>query len=748
MSKVFLSNIDLSGNQLLNARLENLGASPVSSLANVGRLIYNTATNSVQFDTGTTILSVTTSANAVVQGGNSFGVPLTVGTLDAFNVIVTRGGITRLTVTATDVIFRNAANTFNATLTNAVTADSIITLPPITTTLVGKTGTAAAANQIPFYADANQLATSATFTYDGTNLTFGSATVSTIRTPAGAAMISSSTTIGLTIYGLLNTVYIADSTNGNPTVFRFFNNSTGLYGLSIGVNPAAPISRLDIGGSITASAAIAKGMYIFPTLVASANSDTLIGLDINPTFTNGAFTGVQNYAARINGRVLVGTVTPILTSADINITKSAAASSSIISIENSGSGSSYSQIVLAQTINLVAAFARWNSGYAGNHGGTTVPLANTFYVSNSTNGQDGSGPITILGSTILHLVGQTGTNNGTRQDSIGFRIGTLADMNIANTVPFQVNNNLLYNGSYLQVSNSLSNQSTPILYSIANTTSTNNIYGAFYGIASNSSTSSIHNVMRLESGVGFAGTPGVGLGQAIYFTQLNNLKSSYIPQGKITASYYACSTGVNKSKLSLWAQDATDANVDNLVEILSASQNGVYVGPGQIQTTVATAFLHLAPGGTAPGMSPEKYTSGSLMLIAEVGAIEFLTDAWYGTITTGAARKTFAFLESPTFTGSVTVSGSFSLSYRLTTVATSFSSTDYTIDCTGTPFTITLPTAIGIQGRIYLLKNSSGGTKTLATTASQTIDGSTTQTRTSGNFIKVQSNNANWIIIG
>jgi hypothetical protein len=34
------------------------------------------------------------------------------------------------------------------------------------------------------------------------------------------------------------------------------------------------------------------------TLVAAANSDVLVGLDINPTFTNGAFTGVTNYALR------------------------------------------------------------------------------------------------------------------------------------------------------------------------------------------------------------------------------------------------------------------------------------------------------------------------------------------------------------------------------------------------------------------------------------------------------------------
>jgi hypothetical protein len=46
-----------------------------------------------------------------------------------------------------------------------------------------------------------------------------------------------------------------------------------------------------------------------------------------------------------------------------------------------------------------------------------------------------------------------------------------------------------------------------------------------------------------------------------------------------------------------------------------------------------------------------------LLSVPVAGAVEFLTDAYYATITTGAARKTFAFLESPVFTGSVSVGG-------------------------------------------------------------------------------------------
>jgi hypothetical protein len=55
---------------------------------------------------------------------------------------------------------------------------------------------------------------------------------------------------------------------------------------------------------ITAASALAQGVYFNNTLVAAANNDVLVGLDINPTFTNGAFTGVSNFAARFGGNVI------------------------------------------------------------------------------------------------------------------------------------------------------------------------------------------------------------------------------------------------------------------------------------------------------------------------------------------------------------------------------------------------------------------------------------------------------------
>jgi hypothetical protein len=54
-----------------------------------------------------------------------------------------------------------------------------------------------------------------------------------------------------------------------------------------------------ITGSTTASAGTARGAIVSSTLVAAANNDVLVGLDINPTYTNGAFTGLTNTALRV-----------------------------------------------------------------------------------------------------------------------------------------------------------------------------------------------------------------------------------------------------------------------------------------------------------------------------------------------------------------------------------------------------------------------------------------------------------------
>jgi hypothetical protein len=76
--------------------------------------------------------------------------------------------------------------------------------------------------------------------------------------------------------------------------------------VAIGTSTLATATKLTLGGSETAISAIARGQLINTTLVAAANNDVLVGLDINPTFTNGAFTGVSNLAVRLANGSSIG----------------------------------------------------------------------------------------------------------------------------------------------------------------------------------------------------------------------------------------------------------------------------------------------------------------------------------------------------------------------------------------------------------------------------------------------------------
>jgi hypothetical protein len=85
--------------------------------------------------------------------------------------------------------------------------------------------------------------------------------------------------------------------------------------------------------------------------------------------------------------------------------------------------------------------------------------------------------------------------------------------------------------------------------------------------------------------------------------------------------------------------------------------------------------------------------------------------------------------------------------YRAINAIRTLDATDYQIECTANSFTITLPTAVGITGRVYSIKNTGSGTITIACNGAQTIDGHATQSLSQWDNITLMSNNTNWIII-
>jgi hypothetical protein len=85
--------------------------------------------------------------------------------------------------------------------------------------------------------------------------------------------------------------------------------------------------------------------------------------------------------------------------------------------------------------------------------------------------------------------------------------------------------------------------------------------------------------------------------------------------------------------------------------------------------------------------------------------------------------------------------------YRALTALTTLTDEDYQIECTANSFTITLPTAVGITGREYSIKNSGTGVITVDGDGTETIDGELAQTIVQWDNMVITSNNVGWIII-
>jgi len=85
--------------------------------------------------------------------------------------------------------------------------------------------------------------------------------------------------------------------------FQITSGSTSLMFISssgnVGIGTSTPNSPLHLSGSATATSSLARGTFLDQTLVATANNDVLVGLDIASTFTLGAFTGVSRFPLRI-----------------------------------------------------------------------------------------------------------------------------------------------------------------------------------------------------------------------------------------------------------------------------------------------------------------------------------------------------------------------------------------------------------------------------------------------------------------
>lgn len=99
------------------------------------------------------------------------------------------------------------------------------------------------------------------------------------------------------------------------------------------------------------------------------------------------------------------------------------------------------------------------------------------------------------------------------------------------------------------------------------------------------------------------------------------------------------------------------------------------------------------------------------------------------------------------------LSGSFSASIETVTASSdTLDETNHIVlcDCTSNAITVNLPTAVGIDGRVYHVKkvDSTGNTVTIDGSSAQTIDGDLTQIiDTQYDSIMIVSDGSNWLIL-
>jgi hypothetical protein len=276
----------LNGKQGLNANLTSISALTFASTS----FVKMTAAGTFALDTNTYLTAEADTLASVTGRGNTTTNAISVGSLVANGSIQvgTGGGI----------INNPSGSDFSLTAGGLTANFNFFAKGPVPLRIFG--------NNDNSYASFNFNSVSASRTFLGYFADWTGSNYRARSTTAGVLEFNNG------VWTLTSNTGLTNMSTFTPTVIM-----TVFSGGNIGINETTDSGfRLDVNGttrfqgvstftgSTTAASAIARGSLISPTLVASANGDNLVGLDIAPTFTIGAFTGVNLYAIRVGGTIV------------------------------------------------------------------------------------------------------------------------------------------------------------------------------------------------------------------------------------------------------------------------------------------------------------------------------------------------------------------------------------------------------------------------------------------------------------
>jgi hypothetical protein len=307
--------------------------------------------------------------------------------------------------------------------------------------------------------------------------------------------------------------------------------------------------------SVTAASAIARGVYFNNTLVASANSDVLVGLDINPTFTNGAFTGVTNVALRVQGTP-ASTTSPFVQI--LNNASTVAANQDIVQIltPNVANGVSFQPIRIGTAASGLNSFS---IGYTHVSSGSTSNRVNmSFFGQNNLQVYFASGNIAMGGQT---------TDAGYKLDVNG-TARVQSDM-IVNTITVG------RGGGAVSTNTALGYQAGN-----ANTTGNNNFFGGYLSGALNTTAG---GNTYLGAYAGANGTSNVNNSNNTYVGMATGYSVGGVSSSNIMIGYYAgryITGGVTEQTLtnfSIFIGDNTKALANNQTNqiVIGSSATGL-----------------------------------------------------------------------------------------------------------------------------------------------------------------------------